>query len=446
MKKLLFSALALLVASLPFSSMAGMGAEENINIYGWQNYSWERVDNGTREFDRINGNAANIGFMAHMDTGVPGWQVGLRCEQFTFHNRLTSSGWCNRNSKISLRHETMGEFMFGQWLLPYNEIVAQWVDPFYDAGADSHTSIMGNVGFGSEFYNGGTFPFDKADFAYNGVFSLSFNRRQEEVIQYVWPNTAAMADQSRDGFQFRFAMTSGFNDETDVVAGNSTYNLDPRIWSTGASWQYNTMGGGQIWLAAAYERHDEWTAFELSRQFGNNQVCSDSEDDGWRIAGRYTHNWGNGMNTMIAAMWEELDYDADNCIHTKTDPDLDKGIVAGGAATNLWNDVDREAWMISGKHNFGNGFAAKFSYMDADDLDCGESTCGGAVTDDGDTDADAWNVGLTYTMPAGTELRVTYSDVDNSDQSDYDFGIGSTGNAQGEDVDMWAIGIVHWFD
>ena len=88
------------------------------------------------------------------------------------------------------------EIMFGQWLLPYNEIVAQWVDPFYDAGADSHTSIMGNVGFGSEFYNGGTFPFDKADFAYNGVFSLSFNRRQEEVIQYVWPNTGAMADQT----------------------------------------------------------------------------------------------------------------------------------------------------------------------------------------------------------------------------------------------------------
>ena len=108
MKKLSFSALALVVAALPFSSMA-----ENINIYGWQNYSWEYVSQdqaagGDRDFDRINGNAANIGFMAHMDTGIPGLQVGLRCEQFTFHNRLSSSGWCNRNSKISLRHETLG--------------------------------------------------------------------------------------------------------------------------------------------------------------------------------------------------------------------------------------------------------------------------------------------------------------------------------------------------
>ena len=446
MKKLLFSALALLVASLPFSSMAGMGAEENINIYGWQNYSWEyvsagRATGGDRDFDRINGNAANIGFMAHMDTGMPGLQVGLRCEQFTFHNRLTSSGWCNRNSKISLRHETMGEIMFGQWLLPYNEIVAQWVDPFYDAGADSHTSIMGNIGYGGTFYNGGTFPLGGGtDFDYNGIFSLSFNRRQEEVIQYVWPNTGAMADQSRDGFQFRFAITAGFNDDMDLPAGpNATYNLDPRIWSTGAAWQHNMMNGGQIWLAVAYERHDDWTAFELNRSgpggYGIGVICSDSEDDGWRLAGRYTHDWGDGMNTMVAAMWEELDYDADDCVRSGT----------GDPVSTIWSDVDRDAWMISGKHNFGNGFAAKFSYMDADDLDCGDDACGG-ITDDGETDADAWNVGLTYTMPAGTELRVTYSDVDNSDQSNYDFGIGGSGVGQGEDVDMWAIGIVHWFD
>ncbi len=66
-------------------------------------------------------------------------------------------GWCNRNSKIGLAHPQMGEFMFATWLLPYNEGVAQWVDPFYDAGADSHTSIMGGVGAGSgqAYYNPG---------------------------------------------------------------------------------------------------------------------------------------------------------------------------------------------------------------------------------------------------------------------------------------------------
>ena len=199
----------LAMAAMPFASAQA----ENINIYGWQNWSYEFVDydrspgldvnadgdfddvreigtQGDRSYDRLSNNAANIGFMSHMDTGIPGLQVGFRCEQFTYwgrNNHLTN--WCNRNSKISLRHETMGEIMFGQWLLPYNEIVAAWVDPFYDAGADSHTSIMGNLGSYSStgaFYNGSFgAPFD------GGLYgALSFNRRQEGIIQYVWPNTS----------------------------------------------------------------------------------------------------------------------------------------------------------------------------------------------------------------------------------------------------------------
>ena len=149
----------------PLASIAGMGAEENINIYGWQNWSYEFVDaDEGKDVDRLSNNAANIGFMAHMETGIDGLQVGFRCEQFTYWGRNNIyTDWCNRNSKISLRHETAGEIMFGQWLLPYNEIVAAWIDPFYDAGADSHTSIMGNIGynasgsgqdFSAAFYNG----------------------------------------------------------------------------------------------------------------------------------------------------------------------------------------------------------------------------------------------------------------------------------------------------
>ena len=62
-----------------------------------------------------------------------------------------------------------------------------------------------------------------------------------------------------------------------------------------------------------------------------------------------------------------------------------------------------------------------------------------------DSDASAYNVGVFYTMPAGTELRLTYSKVDNEDASHYDFGIGGTGVDAGEDVEMYAIGLVQWF-
>ena len=48
--------------------------------------------------------------------------------------------------------------MFATWLLPYNEMVAGWVDPFYDAGNLSHTGIMGNIGTTAGiFYNTGMF-------------------------------------------------------------------------------------------------------------------------------------------------------------------------------------------------------------------------------------------------------------------------------------------------
>ena len=551
----MLSLMGLAMAAMPFANTHA----ENINIYGWQNYSYEYIEadrtfennryfsghEDEREFDRIQGNAANIGFISHMDTGIDGLQVGLRCEQFTFHNRLTSSGWCNRNSKISLRHETMGEIMLGQWLLPYNEIVAQWVDPFYDAGADSHTSIMGNVGFGGTFYNGGTFPLGTgADFSYEGLYALSFNRRQEEIIQYVWPNTSAMADQSRDGFQFRFAMTSGAYNEahldvgdgfqyfdpaivgndgiarenddyfnayygngaldgyTDLVSRGG-YKLEPRIWSTGASYQHN-MGNDQIWFAVAYQKHEDVSARELARptsfpdeQYGAGVFCRESDDEAYRIAGRYLHDWGNGQSTWVSLMYENLQYDADDCMAYFRDGNA----VNPRPIDTLWSDVERDSWMISGKHNFGNGFDVRFSYMSADDLECPGGVCGEpgfygeyagfnlngnarfsgdnrvnrdndgntrganvnrshdvnmATNDnyfsDRDTDAQAYNIGLFYTMPAGTELRVTYSQVDNENNSGYDFGIGGTNlwnvtdDNEDEDVEMFAVGIVHWFD
>ena len=461
----MLSLVGLAMAAVPF---ANVQAEENINIYGWQNWSYEFIDNGARDYDRLSNNAANIGFMSHMDTGIEGLQVGLRCEQFTYFGRFNEyTRWCNRNSKISLRHETIGEIMFAQWLLPYNEIVAQWVDPFYDAGADSHTSIMGNIGgsaaraggwLSSLFYNG---SFDHPTDFTPAFGALSFNRRQEGIVQYVWPNTSAMASQTRDGFQFRFAITSG--DGIEAAGVDTTINgteVDPRIISTGVSYQHN-MGNSQIWLAAAYEQHEDVSAVNLgvlnpdTISFGSNNtvmtsVCNDSDDEGYRLAGRYKYDWGNGQSTWIAAMFETLEYDASCQLVTArfnlndiANPEI---TIADYDNTNapIWTGVERDAFMISGKHAFGNGFDIRFSYMDADEWDCDADVC--TATDERDTDADAMNFGVFYTMPAGTELRATYSEVSNEANAGYDFGINGTSPATGADVEMFAVGIVHWFD
>ena len=109
------------MAAIPFAAQA-----ETWNVYGWQNHSWEFVDEQNnsgldRSTDRMNSNAGNIGFAASVDTGIDGITVNAQCEQFTFYNQFadsTASTWCNRNSKIGLAHPQAGEIMFATWLLP----------------------------------------------------------------------------------------------------------------------------------------------------------------------------------------------------------------------------------------------------------------------------------------------------------------------------------------
>ena len=286
-KSFLLTAASALVA-LPLAVSA-----ETINLYGWQNHSWEFVDieNGP-EFDRIQGNAANIGFAASVDTGMNGIHVNLQCEQFTYVNHFAGgTGWCNRNSKIGLAHSSLGEIMFATWLLPYNEAVAQWVDPFYDAGADSHTSIMGSVGANTIFYNTGQFEGFSTDrnggieFNYTAVdFDQGFNRRQEHIIQYWSPNV--------NGFVFRYAQTAGSRDET-----GPTGDLDPVIRSTSLAYE-----NGPFWAAVTYQEHEDWAAAGLG-----GMDSSDAES--YRFAARYIMDLGDGMSIQISAMYEDLEYE-----------------------------------------------------------------------------------------------------------------------------------------
>ena len=303
MKKPFLIAMALIVA--PFGAQA-----ETWNIYGWQNHSWEFVDNNGSDSDRIQSNAGNIGFAASMDAGN-GISVNVQCEQFTYYNHFGGgTGWCNRNSKIGLSHADMGEIMFATWLLPYNEGVAQWVDPFYDAGADSHTSIMGSVGANTIFYNTGDFDVQASGSApthgsdANGEGSTSgefnyavagydtgFNRRQENIIQYWSPNW--------NGFVFRFAWTVGNRDETK---GLNDHEIDPVIRSSSLAYT-----NGPFWGAVTWQDHEDWTAQSVGNADGHVMESSDAESI--RIAGRYIHDMGDGVSVQISAMWEDLEYE-----------------------------------------------------------------------------------------------------------------------------------------
>ena len=280
----------------PFAAQA-----ETWNIYGWQNYSWEFVDiDGGRSFDRIGGNAANIGFAANVDTGMNGISVTLQCESWALHNHWHGNGgWCTRNSKIGLSHPQAGEIMFATWLLPYNEAVAQWIDPFYDAGADSHTSIMGGVGGSTIYHSPGNWSNPRntegRDPRYAIGLDTGFNRRQEEIIQYFSPNW--------NGFKVRFAWTAGYEDETVSKSEDGSFSsdeLDPVIRS--ASLVYEN---GPLWLATTWQDHEDWTASRT----GMKGTMKSSDAESIRLAARYIFDLGDDMSLQIGAMWEDLEYE-----------------------------------------------------------------------------------------------------------------------------------------
>ena len=295
------------LVAAPFAAQA-----ETINIYGWQNHSWEFVDvEGGASTDRIQSNAGNIGFSASVDTGLDGIHVNLQCEQFTYYNHFGGgTGWCNRNSKIGLSHPMAGEIMFATWLLPYNEGVAQWVDPFYDAGADSHTSIMGSVGAHTIFYNTGDFDLQASasgplhgsdasgdsksgEFNYAvGGYDTGFNRRQENIIQYWSPNW--------NGFVFRFAWTAGIRDEITAL---NDHEIDPVIRSSSLAYT-----NGPFWGAVTWQDHEDWTAASIADADGN-PVMEASDAESIRVAGRYIMDLGGGASVQISAMWEDLEYE-----------------------------------------------------------------------------------------------------------------------------------------
>ena len=429
-----------IVISMPVyaGGVGGGNANSNWTIYGWQSASYEfrnadvadAEDPGgsrDRDYQQYNDNASNIGFSASLATGLEmggeAINANFQCEQFTFRNRNTGTGWCNRNSKLSLSG-AFGELMVGQWLLPANEMIAQWIDPFYDHDMNAHSNLIGSVGYGNVFYNGG--------FGENGgvggggaggAQNASFNRRQEEIVQYWSPNI--------NGFNFRIATTNAHGgaggEEVQVPDSNGDINkLDPRIWSTGIAYENTLANGDNLWLSVAYEQHSEWSAVD----FG----CSDSDDDSLRLAGRYIKQWGGGKSTRISAAWETLEYDWEDCSAGTL---LTGAANLGADANNL--ELEKDTWLISGVQNFGNGFDFRFMYLDAGEFDC--STC----TTDSDTDATFYSLGVYYTAPAGTEFRLTYNDLDNESNANYDYGITPTGTVQGGDASAIGLGLTQWF-
>ena len=341
-----------------------------------------------------------------------------------------TGGWCNRNSKVGISG-SMGEIMYANWLLPYNEMVAGWVDPWYDAGSASHTNIMGSVGAYTIFYNLGDFGSETftSYSAYNGLYNQGFNRRQEEILQYMGSNGK---------LSYRAAITADFqSDNTDARNGAKQ---DPYILSMGVAYT-----DGPFWGAVTYQKHESWAATTLHTS-GAKSLMDDSDAESYRIAGRYIADLGNGASLTLSAMFENVEYNFEN-VTTPGAALASFGyaatVFAGGTAnTNV--SFDRDAFLVSGKYAPGGNFDFRFMYAEADDLDV---TAAGLTTDNSaQTGADTTLVGMFYALGDSTELNVSYIEVSNDTYGAYGTGIsalnsGTTNNQ----VEIIQFGILTMF-
>jgi hypothetical protein len=435
--KILASMLAGALAMLPVTANAGWGGGgvgpygDPITIYGWQNHTYEIVESGAEgsQVDRtmINGNAGNIGFLGFVDTGIEGLKVTWRCEQFTYMNDYAGTGgWCNRNSKVGISG-SFGEIMFANWLLPYNEMVAGWVDPWYDAGTASHTNIMGSVGAYTIFYNLGDFGSQTfvSYSAYGGIYNMGFNRRQEEILQYMG---------SSGKLSYRFAMTA--DNKTDATSARNSVKTDPVIYSMGVAYS-----DGPFWGALTYQKHDEWAATKL-----DGATMEDSEAESYRIAGRYIADLGNGASLTLSAMFENVEYEFKNVTTPGAalqDFGFGSTVFAGGTAdTNV--KFDRDAWLVSGKYAPGGNFDFRFMYAEADELDV--SATGLTTDNSAQTGAETTLFGVFYALGDSTELNVSYIEVENDTYGAYGTGISALGSGTtNNQVEVIQFGILTMF-
>ena len=301
-----------------------------------------------------------------------------------------TGGWCNRNSKVGISG-SFGEIMFATWLLPYNEMVAAWVDPWYDAGNASHTNIMGSVGANTIFYNVGNFHAD-ADFDYAGFgtggYNMGFNRRQEEIVQYMG---------SSGKFSYRFAVTADMS--SDMTTARNSVKTDPVIYSMGIAYS-----DGPVWGAVTYQKHEEWAASLL-----DGATMSDSEAESWRIAGRYIMDLGNGGSLTLSAMFENVEYEFNNTTTPGAalqDFGFSSSTFAGGTA-NTDVKFDRDAFLISGKYAPGGNFDFRFMYAEADELDMDATSL--STDNSAQTGADTTLFGVFYALGDSTELNISTS-------------------------------------
>jgi hypothetical protein len=286
---------------------------------------------------------------------------------------------------------------------------------------------MGSVGAYTIFYNLGDFGSQTfvSYSAYGGIYNMGFNRRQEEILQYMG---------SSGKLSYRFAMTA--DNKSDATTARGSVKTDPVIYSMGLAYT-----DGPFWGALTYQKHDEWAATKL-----DGATMSDSEAESYRIAARYIADLGNGASLTLSDMFENVEYEFTNVTTPGAalqDFGFASSVFAGGTAnTNV--KFDRDAFLVSGKYAPGGNFDFRFMYAEADELDM--SATGLSTDNSAQTGADTTLFGVFYALGDSTELNVSYIEVENDQYGAYGTGISAIGSGTtNNQVEIIQFGILTMF-
>jgi len=369
--------IALAVAAAVSAPAVVLADDSTVTLYGTLNVDFENVkaDGGSGTAipsrNRVSSNSSNIGFkgVEALGGGVDAW---FQAESAV--NADAGGGtWASRNTAVGLRGG-FGTVLLGQWDTPY-KISTLRIDPFGDATIGAYTGILGG---------------NSQATAGNAATRFSFDRRQQNTVQYWSPNLGGFV--ARVGY--------GANEEK-----NSSVNPSSASVLLG-------YDNGPIYAGYAYEEH---------KDYGSATVTS--KDKAHKIFGMFT--FANAFT--IGLVGERLKWDGSATVATY------KGTITAGS-----DGLEVTDWYaMFGWKGGPNNVALTYGWDQKVKINGSE-----------DSNAKAHQIGVRYgyDLSKRTQFYALYTQIDNKSSSSNNFAQNPlTGLTADQDPKGVGVGFKHVF-
>jgi predicted porin len=374
------------------ASSVALAQQERVEIYGKLNVSLESVSSpGARtaagdvaRTPRITNNSSIFGFRGTEKISTDLTAVWQLQNSVALDNG--TGGIANRNTRIGLQG-TFGTVFVGIWDLPFKNSTTR-LDPWADQTIGAYTSVMS--GHATLALTG------------NAENRNGFDRRQKNVLYYMSPKVGQLSG------ALAYSPPEDKRAASATVAGQA-----PSLVSVSLIYE-----GGPLYLAVAYERHDEFA----------NTLLEKTKDAGVNLAAQYVF----AKQHTVGLAFQRLEYQG-NLAGTS----LPKTFAAAGARKAQLDTV-----FASYRGNFGPHIV-RASYGQNEEIKVGGIRATG-------TEARAIAVGYGYTLSKRTELYTTWVTINNGQNSRNDFGTNGAGIAtkpasNGSSPRGLSVGMLHTF-